>query len=203
MHTVVPPRIAIVNEDTLSAIGLACIIRQMMPGIEINLFPHTAGLISSGGDYHHYFVSTRALAESASFYITHSRHTIVLTHGSDTPSVPSSFHTLNVCQDEGLLTRSILRLAEHSHATRGVHPLPHPSAGAGSTCPTLLTPRETQVLRGIVMGRLNKEIADTLGVTTATIISHRKNITEKLHQKSVSGLTIYAVMHGIVRAEEI
>lgn len=197
------PRIAIVNEDTLSAIGLAGIIRQMMPDIEVCLFPHTTELIAAATGFHHYFVSTRALAENAPFYLVHNRHTIVLTLGDDTPAVPATFPTLNVCQDEERLTRSILRLAERSHAARGVHPLSPVPQQPEAPCPTLLTPRETQVLRGIVMGLLNKEIADALGVTTATVITHRKNITEKLHQKSVSGLTIYAVMHGIVRAEEI
>ena len=162
--------------------------------------------------FHHFFVSTRALTAGASFFIARGRHTIVLTHGAEVSSVPCDFPTLNVCQSEGQLTRAILRLAEKSHAHAAGHPHaspdhagqrpapPHPLP-AGSQTP--LTPRETQVLRGVVLGQLNKEIADSLGVSTATIISHRKNITEKLHQKSVSGLTIYAVMHGIVRAEEI
>ena len=35
------------------------------------------------------------------------------------------------------------------------------------------------------------------------VISHRKNITEKLGIKSVSGLAIYAVMHGYVEADRI
>lgn len=216
-------RFAIINENTLAAIGLAGIIRQMMPEIDVCLFAEANELAQAEREeaFHHYFVSTRALTASAAFFIARSRHTIVLTHGAAVSSVPCDFPTLNVCQSESQLTRAILRLAERSHAHAAGHPHeaashphatdrpayaaqrptpPHPLP-AGSQTP--LTPRETQVLRGIVLGQLNKEIADSLGVSTATIISHRKNITEKLHQKSVSGLTIFAVMHGIVRAEEI
>ena len=209
-------RIAIINENTLAAIGLAGIIRQMMPAIDVCLFTEMAELVQAEEEepFHHFFVSTRALTAYAAFFIAHSRHTIVLTHGAEVSSVPCDFPTLNVCQSEGQLTRAILRMAEKSHAHAAGHPHahapsdhaeqrptpPHPLP-AGSQTP--LTPREIQVLRGIVLGQLNKEIADSLGVSTATIISHRKNITEKLHQKSVSGLTIYAVMHDIVRAQEI
>lgn len=66
-----------------------------------------------------------------------------------------------------------------------------------------LTPREREVLQGIVGGLINKEIANRMGVSLATVITHRKNLTEKLGTKSVSALTIFAVAHGIVRSEEI
>ena len=61
----------------------------------------------------------------------------------------------------------------------------------------LLTKRETEVLRLLAQGLLNKEIADKLGISLHTVISHRKNIISKLGIKTVSGLTIYAMMHGI------
>ena len=66
-----------------------------------------------------------------------------------------------------------------------------------------MTPREKEVLRLVVSGYINKEIANQLHVSLTTIISHRKNLTEKLKTRSVSALTIYAVMHGIVRVEDI
>ena len=48
-----------------------------------------------------------------------------------------------------------------------------------------------------------KEIADKLNISLTTVISHRKNITEKLGIKSVSGLAIYAVMNGYIDADSI
>ena len=44
---------------------------------------------------------------------------------------------------------------------------------------------------------------DTQMVGLATVITHRKNIMEKLGMKSVSALTIYAVMHGYVDINKI
>ena len=40
-------------------------------------------------------------------------------------------------------------------------------------------------------------------ISLTTVITHRKNITEKLGIKSVSGLTIYAVMNGYIEADRI
>ena len=50
----------------------------------------------------------------------------------------------------------------------------------------------------IVQGYINKEIADKLNIGLATVVTHRRNIMEKLRLRSVSALTIYAVMHGYV-----
>ena len=50
---------------------------------------------------------------------------------------------------------------------------------------------------------INKEIAEKLNIGLATVITHRKNIMEKLGMKSVSALTIYAVMHGYVDINKI
>ena len=66
-----------------------------------------------------------------------------------------------------------------------------------------LSTRVIGVLTLIVRGLTNKEIADTLCISTTTVISHRKNIMEKLNVRSVSGLTIYAVMNGYIEADRI
>lgn len=64
-----------------------------------------------------------------------------------------------------------------------------------------LSERETDVLKLLVAGNANKEIADKLSISTHTVISHRKNITQKTGIKSVSGLTIYAVVNNIISVD--
>ncbi|WP_372772990.1 response regulator transcription factor [Mangrovibacterium sp.] len=66
-----------------------------------------------------------------------------------------------------------------------------------------LTQREKDVIRQIALGLSNKEIADKLNISIHTVISHRKNITEKLNIKSISGLTVYAIMNNLLDITDI
>lgn len=60
-----------------------------------------------------------------------------------------------------------------------------------------LTTRETQVLERIVAGRLNKQIADDLGISIKTVEAHRANIMEKLNANTVADLLKIALgAHG-------
>jgi DNA-binding CsgD family transcriptional regulator len=61
-----------------------------------------------------------------------------------------------------------------------------------------LSDREIEVLVQLVKGLANKEIADKLNISIHTVISHRKNITDKTGIKSLPGLTIYAITNKIV-----
>jgi DNA-binding CsgD family transcriptional regulator len=65
-----------------------------------------------------------------------------------------------------------------------------------------LTDRETEVLKLIVAGLSNKEIADRLFISIHTVISHRKNISQKTGIKSQAGLTIYAISNKIIQIED-
>ncbi|GAB3628258.1 NarL family response regulator [Pandoraea terrae] len=51
-----------------------------------------------------------------------------------------------------------------------------------------LTGREQQVLERIIAGRLNKQIADDLGISIKTVEAHRANIMEKLNVNTVADL---------------
>jgi regulator of cell morphogenesis and NO signaling len=66
-----------------------------------------------------------------------------------------------------------------------------------------LTSRELDVLQLVACGLLNKQIADTLSISLHTVISHRKNITRKLQIKTVAGLTIYALLNGLIASKNI
>lgn len=64
--------------------------------------------------------------------------------------------------------------------------------------PGELSQREKEVLKLIASGRINKEIADELCISVNTVITHRKNISAKLGIKSASGLSLYALMNGLI-----
>jgi DNA-binding NarL/FixJ family response regulator len=61
-----------------------------------------------------------------------------------------------------------------------------------------LSEREKEILISIANGLTNKEIADKHFISIHTVVSHRKNITRKIGIKTVSGLTIYAVLNNLI-----
>ena len=68
----------------------------------------------------------------------------------------------------------------------------------GQDSSEMLSDRERDVVIGVVQGMLNKEIADRLCISVNTVITHRRNIARKLQIHSPAGLTIYAIVNGLV-----
>ena len=64
----------------------------------------------------------------------------------------------------------------------------HQQAASRDALLSKLTGREAQVLERIVAGRLNKQIADDLGISIKTVEAHRANIMEKLGANTVADL---------------
>lgn len=61
-----------------------------------------------------------------------------------------------------------------------------------------LTQREKQVLKLIASGLTIKEVASELDISVNTALTHRKNISAKLGIRSVSGLSLYAMINGLL-----
>lgn len=66
-----------------------------------------------------------------------------------------------------------------------------------------LSDREKDVLKLVALGHANKEIAEKLFISIHTVITHRKHVTEKLGIKSISGLTVYAILNKIIDTNNI
>ena len=66
-----------------------------------------------------------------------------------------------------------------------------------------LSKREMDVLVAVAKGMMNKEIADQMNISIHTVISHRKNITRKTGIKSVSGLTVYALLNNLIDEKDL
>ena len=49
----------------------------------------------------------------------------------------------------------------------------------------------------------NKEIADQLYISVNTVMTHRRNISRKLQIHSPAGLTIYAIVNGLIKLEDV
>lgn len=192
------PAVAIVDQNILSAMGLRHILQEVMPIMDIVSFGSFAELQANQPDrYVHYFVTMSVVLENRTFFTERRNKTIVLSPSLDHAQL-AGFHTICTNVTEEQLVRAILALEQHAHG-RGQH-LPEMPAHANAMP---LSSREVEVLSLIAKGLMNKEIADRLNIGLTTVISHRKNIQEKLGVKTVSALTIYAVMHGLVDINRI
>lgn len=188
------PHIAIIDTNTLAIIGLKQILMQVMPMMAIDDFGSFDQFEATNTDtYFHYFVSMNIVLAHRNFFLDRRRKTIVLTVANDTNAQLSGFRSLCINVSEEQLVRSILMMEQQAHAHGRNLPMAQHEA---ATSP--LSDREIEVLSLIVRGYINKEIADRLHIGLTTVISHRKNIMDKLGARSVSSLTIYAVMHGYV-----
>ncbi|MDD6803279.1 MAG: helix-turn-helix transcriptional regulator [Prevotellaceae bacterium] len=194
----VSPRIAIIDANTLATIGLKSILQEIMPIMQVDIYGSFAELQANNPEkYFHYFVAMNIVLEHRTFFLEKRNKTIVLTLGLDNATTLSDFHSLCVNVPEKQLVKSLLALEQHAHANgRNLPPVQRQQ-------PNPLSDREIEVLSLVAQGHINKEIADILNISMPTVVSHRKNITEKLGMKSISALTIYAVMHGYVDINKI
>lgn len=196
------PEIAIIEPNTLTSLGLTTILERIIPMATIRTFHSFNELMDDTPDmYAHYFISAQIYVEHNAFFLPRKRKTIVL--ASDNPQFQlSGIPVLNIYDTEEQLVKNILKLHQHAHhdgyPVKDMPPIPKTEPHQ-----EILSSREIEVLVLITKGLINKEIADKLNISLTTVITHRKNITEKLGIKSVSGLTIYAVMNGYIEADRI
>ena len=175
------PKIVVIHPNSLCCMAMRTIITDIAPFIGAFRSVETATYNSmeefrADNQCHaiHYFVAAEVLAD-----------------------VPSEFRTVDITRPERELLKAFLSLQGAAHAAHGI--MPHPAPDYAE----LLSQREKDVLALTVKGYINKEIADTLNISTATVIFHRRNIAEKLGTRSVGRMTIYAVMNGIVDMHEL
>lgn len=64
-----------------------------------------------------------------------------------------------------------------------------------------LTDREKQVLKLVAEGRSNKEVAELLGISVKTAMSHREHVMEKLGLHNRTELVRFAIKKGVIRVE--
>ena len=92
--------------------------------------------------------------------------------------------------------RRLEQITKKNDVSRNISGMVFGSAQAQN--PDALSDREKDVIISLVQGMSNKEIADHLCISTNTVITHRRNIARKLQIHSPAGLTIYAIVNGLV-----
>ena len=193
-----PPAIAVIAPSILTALGMKSILEKIIPMAEVEVFNDVHALEESGMErYFHFFTAAPLFVRHSALFRPYRRRVILLAGGSVPPEL-ADMRRLNILRSEEELVRDIM------HMHRSVHHDAHdPAPDASAAQGPVLSAREAEVLALIARGHINKEIAQRLGIGLTTVISHRRNLMEKLGIRSVSGLTLYAVTRGYVEADEL
>lgn len=192
------PAIAVIAPSILTALGMKSILEKIIPMAEVEVFNDVHALEESGMErYFHFFTAAPLFLRHSALFRPYRRRVILLAGGSVPPEL-ADMRRLNILRSEEELVRDIM------HMHRSVHHDAHdPAPDASAAQGPVLSAREAEVLALIARGHINKEIAQRLGIGLTTVISHRRNLMEKLGIRSVSGLTLYAVTRGYVEADEL
>ena len=100
--------------------------------------------------------------------------------------------------EDHIFTPAIKRLERLAHQDDVSKNISQMVFKGGQDHSEMLSGRECDVVIGVVQGLQNKEIADRLCISVNTVITHRRNIARKLQIHSPAGLTIYAIVNGLV-----
>jgi DNA-binding CsgD family transcriptional regulator len=193
------PCFAIIDRNTLSYMALKHVLQDMFNHVEVHAYNTIEDFIrDSNRHFVHFFVSSDILFTNADEFETLKDQTTILSTGLMSNIEKTGYRILDISQPEDQI---VLQLTHLQNTGR----YENTSNQSNSTKDIVqrLSQREKDVLRLIVMGKLNKEVAHELNITLATAIFHRNNICDKLQTRSVGKMTVLAVISGLVDINEI
>ena len=194
------PCIAIIDHNTLSSIALQNILTDNYRNVEICAYGTMNDFIKdSNRHFIHFFVSSDIMFRHIDEFETLRSQTTVLSEGEDRRFCKAGYNVLDISMSENEITGKLLKIQLVSRYEDNDLNCKKRERNNGEE----LSPREKDVLKLMVKGLINKEIAESLGISMTTVIFHRNNICEKLQTRSLGRLTIFAVLSGIIDINEI
>ncbi len=174
-------RFAVIGFRPLEGVALRRMLADDV-GLRADVF-RTPDAFFPNADRYDAFVVTPAVALfNPDFFMTRrSRVAVIADEGETVAS--SQLTALSSDADEQKIAEMLRRLAATARK----------EAPQGE-----LSSREIDVLREVASGKTNKEIADALCISINTVITHRRNVSAKLGIRSASGLSLYAMMNGLL-----
>jgi DNA-binding CsgD family transcriptional regulator len=182
--------VAIILSDTLQCAGLQSLLTDYFPPVSIADFCTFGDLPEGGGDFHYYLTNADTFMLNIDFFLPRrSRTLIIIPDKAVSPGAGYSYLNANASKE------TITEQLQQFFSTEEDDSLAEQRKE--------LSLREKDVLKLIAQGSTNKDIADKLNISLNTVLTHRKNITARLGIKTVSGLTFYAIMNGLVSSDLI
>ena len=199
VRRIMDPCFAIIDRNTLSYVALKHVLQDMFNQVDVFAYNSIEDFIrDSNRHFIHFFVSADILFSNADEFDTLKSQTTVLYTGAAGNIERNGFRVLDVSLSE----EKIIQQLQHLQNTGKYENKLSPTKSADNLVQRL-SQREKEVLRLIVKGKLNKEVADELKISLPTAIFHRNNICEKFQTRSVGKLTVMAVLSGLVDINEI
>ena len=179
--------------------ALRRVLQEMFNHVEVFAYNSMEDFIrDSNRHFVHFFVSSDIFFSNADEFETLKEQTTILSPSPASRLRMSGCRVIEISQPEDQI---VGQLAHMQHTGRYTGPTGGPNCQENGI--QSLSKREKDVLRLIVKGRINKEVASELEISLATAIFHRNNICDKLHTRSVGKLTVMAVLSGLVDINEI
>ncbi len=176
--------IAVITRDTILAIGLKHLMRNLF-NIKVSVYDSVEeSQITELANNDLLITDSDGFSANSGFFIPRRSRTLIIT--SSEICDDSNGMLLNRYADEASLISQLTKAVDQSRDTPNTV--------------NDLSQREIDVLSQVASGYTNKEIADNLNISVNTVLTHRKNITAKLGIKSVSGLSVYAMMNGYINS---
>lgn len=179
--------IKIIDHDNIRAFGLKNLIEKYF-NLQATLLcdiPQASEFSDTPNTI--YLLTPDKLLSHLDFFITKRQRTVIIS----TQNSPTTSNQINPTEE---LSQSIETL------NKLISSIQQPITSKSSQNLSL---REIEVLKLVAMGYINKEIADKLSISINTVLTHRKNITSKLGIRSVSGLSVYAIMNGLISDKNV
>ena len=174
--------VVILMNDQLAALGLKHLLQENFDVQAIVVSPSADLSLATSENTHYVLTDEHAFVSCLNVMMP--RHSRVVVFSPAPEFVSSSVTLVTTSRGVDYIVNQLKRIF-----TRQDVP---------ASASVLLSQREIDVLRLVAGGCINKEIASQLNISVNTVLTHRKNITAKLGIKSVSGLTFYAMMNGII-----
>lgn len=188
----------------------ACEIRHHMNYEQQTLFPYVKTLLE-GKPASDYNVDTFSKHHDAVDQLLHELKILIIKYlpqdGLHNNQLTATLHDIyenevwlrqHAMIEDHIFVPAIRRLehhVKHGEVTRNISKM----VSKGKIQPSeTLSEREKEVIIALVQGMANKEIAEHLCISVNTVITHRRNIARKLQIHSPAGLTIYAIINGLV-----
>jgi len=95
-------------------------------------------------------------------------------------------------QHKVFFTSSVAKIVLEGYRKKGSHDEPSEDS------PSVLSPREREIIQLLAEGKSNNEVADMLNISARTVETHRAHIMQKLNLHSITELVHYAIRNRIV-----